>query len=169
VIASLIVKTALRAPLLAIIGCAIALSAACGDGPDNPDATATRSAGLAAAATPDLGGNVVAVLPEHGAAVPRAQTTGASGQYGGICASLEFEGNVLPQWVHMMIDGEDQVTNELTWFVETLESPDDGRVCYQPDGGLDPGLHTVTILLINPQNLQAPPIERVDWTFEVTE
>lgn len=155
-------------PLLAgLASLAIVVFAACGDGAD-PVPTATPPASTFGN-PPPLDGTVTGIAPEHASTVARSQTTGVTGQFGGICAAVDFTGAMTPQWFHMIIDGTDQVTPELTWFLSSVtEVPDTGRVCYQPEGGLAPGRHTATVLVIDPANLTGPARETVQWGFEVT-
>lgn len=152
---------------VAALACALALGTGCGDGDDQPPPpTATPEAEFGEA--PPLNGTITGVLPSHGAVVTPAETTGQPGQFGGICAAVDFTGEMTPMWFHMIIDGSNQVTPELSWFLASVDVvPDTGRVCYQPEGGLEPGIHTVTVLVLDPENLGSPPDETVEWAFEV--
>lgn len=161
-----------------------AFFAACGDGPGTPGETpgATRTPTTAGTPrptlaqptipltgpTPRLGGNVTKVSPAHGAQVTQASTrTLDPGRPGGLCFEASFEG--LPEnslWFRVRID-EQEVTNKMTWVVDSLESPSAGRGCYAPAEGLPVGLHNAAIAVQNPNSTTEPTKQLVVWAFEV--
>jgi len=144
--------------------------AACGDGSDPaPTATATQGAGDFGPA-PDLSGHVTGISPEHAQRIAQAQTrTVDPGNPRGVCAEVNFEGlSGAGLWFHMAVDAE-IVTDKLIWIIDSQENPTRGRVCYDPEGGLEVGSHTAAVSVRDPNNLNAPPREIVAWAFEVTE
>jgi hypothetical protein len=156
------------APLLAF-----ALLTACGDGPDDPLPTATPTS----VTNPDrfgpapvLGGNIEVLTPEHATSVPRAATA-MVGQISprGVCAQVNFEG--LPQsgqWFRMAVDGEEvTASSDVYWFVSSQQA-EGGTICYAPEAGLEPGVHTAALSVQDPTNPTAPTRQIVGWSFEVT-
>jgi hypothetical protein len=131
------------------------------------DATATAAVGEFGPA-PELGGNVLEVIPAHGARVSQQSTRSPDPQRpGGVCARVSFDG--LPenaQWFRMQVDNT-EVTSQLTWVVANADSPEGGRVCWAPATGLSAGRHTVGIRVSDPKNPAAPAKQTVAWSFEV--
>lgn len=175
--------------LLAVPGLlsALALGAACGDGPDSssgegvptpirtpvpnttPDGSATRKPipddfGPA----PTLGGNVLKISPGHAEKVKQAATRTTNPQRPvGLCAEVSFEG--LPenaQWFRIAFD-EKEVTSKLVWIVATQTNPKDGKVCYAPEEGFTVGKHSAAISVQDPRNALAASKQVVGWAFEV--
>lgn len=160
---------------LALFG--LALTAACGDGPDAGPAR-TSPAGTSGApgstvtpfgAAPTLGQNVVKIYPTHAATVKQAATRPASPTSRGIlCADVSFEGlgNGNAQAFRMAYDGS-EVTEKLQWFIQAA-LPATGTVCYQPAEGLAIGRHTAALSVSNPNDLTGAPKQVVAWAFDVT-
>ena len=150
-----------------------ALFAACGDGPDLPPPTATPTAPGNAdrfGPAPVLGGNIDVLSPAHASSVPRASTA-MLGQLSpkGVCAQVNFEG--LPQsgqWFRMAVDGvEVTASSDVYWFLSANDA-EGGTICYAPQAGLEPGLHTAALSVQDPTNPVAPARQIVGWSFEVT-
>jgi len=159
----------LRLLVLGLTAVALVVGA-CGDGAgEPPEATATPDPGDFGPA-PDLSGHVTAISPGHAEVIPQAQTrTVDPGNPRGVCAETDFEGlSGGGVWFHMAVDAE-IVTDKVIWIVDSMETPTQGRVCYDPAGGLSVGRHTAAVSVRDPNNLNAPPREIVAWAFEVTE
>ncbi|MBA4179476.1 MAG: hypothetical protein C0506_02710 [Anaerolinea sp.] len=173
--------------LLAVLPAALALFAACGDGPDNPSGggvptpirtpvpNATPDGSPTRKPIPDdfgpapaLGGNVLKVSPAHAEKVKQAATRTANPQRpAGLCAEVTFEG--LPenaQWFRIAFDDR-EVTSKLVWIVATQTNPRDGKVCYAPEEGFTVGKHSAAISVQDPRNALAASKQVVGWAFEV--
>lgn len=164
---------------------ATALFAACGDGPDKPpqELPPTRTPTTLGtprptlaqptipltAPTPRLGGNVTKISPTHGSTVSQASTrTLDPSRPGGLCFEASFEGleqNSL--WFRLRLD-EQELTNKMTWVVDSLDNPSAGRGCYAPTEGLPVGLHNAAVAVQNPNSPTEPTKQLVVWAFEVT-
>jgi hypothetical protein len=86
---------------------------------------------------------------------------------GGVCAEVTFDG--LPenaQWFRMAINGV-EVTQKLTWFVATNDTPKEGSVCYSPKEGLPVGRVQVALVVQNPNNVNETTRQIAAWEFEV--
>lgn len=117
---------------------------------------------------PALGGNVLAVRPEHAERIRQAETRSPNPtDPRGVCAEVSFAD--LPEtgrWFHMAVDGE-LVTPELTWIVSSRESPEGGIMCYAPEEGLAVGRHDAAVSVVDPTDPNARPRQIVAWAFEV--
>jgi hypothetical protein len=151
-----------------------------GEDSDAPGVDSTPEATASAVPTdengfgpaPQLGGNVIAIVPDHGATVTQAQATGNPAQgTSGICARVDFEG--LPEgnkimWVQMAVDGE-IVTNQLA--VSLSEDPaqqTEGTFCYQSDTPIEPGRHSAAVSITDPDNPTGESKQIVGWEFDVS-
>ncbi|GIW17910.1 hypothetical protein [Tepidiforma sp.] len=156
--------------LAAALPALLLAGAACGDGPDPvPTPTPTPDASQFGPA-PKLGGNILKVYPEHGSTVTQASTRSPDpSRPGGICAEVSFEGTPqYGQWFRMAVDGV-EVTDRLTWVIPTRDQPQNGRVCYAPPEGLQPGKHEAALAVQDPLNPNAPTKQVVGWAFMVSE
>lgn len=117
---------------------------------------------------PSLGGNVLAVRPEHAERIPQAETrTPDPTNPRGVCAEVSFvDAPETGRWFHMAVDGE-LVTPDLTWIVSSQESPEGGIMCYAPEEGLSVGRHDAAISVVDPTDPNARPRQIVAWAFEV--
>jgi hypothetical protein len=165
---------------------ALGAIAACGDGPDEtatPTTAATSATGTPSATqsgdngtdawpgqAPTFGKNITGVTPANGDSVTQAETAFANlGNPGNLCVQANFAdmpANEGPLWYRMVVD-DAEVTAQLTWIVRTQDNPTEGRVCYAPDEGIEPGRHEVSVAVQNPNNVNEPTRELVSWRFEV--
>jgi hypothetical protein len=120
---------------------------------------------------PALDGRVVAVTPGHGETVTQESTrTLDPHNPGGVCAEIEFEGTT-GTWYRMAVNGE-EVTAQTIWDLtraEDPQSPDVGRLCFDPPEGLPVGRVQAAVSVQDPQEFDAPADEVVGWEFEVVE
>jgi DNA-binding CsgD family transcriptional regulator len=110
---------------------------------------------------PAMTEHITAVSPAHGETVSQADTPA------GACASATFEG--LPgqgTWFRLQLDGAD-VTALAVWTIDLPLPPSGGKLCYSPAAGLEPGRHTATVEVRDPNDTAAPALETVTWSFEV--
>lgn len=154
-----------------VVAGAIAIALLAGGGDDGDDAEPTPGENGAASddfgEAPDLDGHVTAIFPEHAESVSQQATRPGSGDIpGAICVEVEF-GDTDGVWYRMAVGGE-EVTEDTVWAVPSREDPEDGRLCYDPAEGLDPGIVDAAVTVQDP-NSNAPPSEVVSWRFEVTE
>lgn len=169
----------LRLLAIAALPCALFAFAACGDGPDDADATPTPAAsatrGIPAdfGPAPQLGGNIDAITPGHAQKVTQADTRSPDpARPRGLCAVVNFKdlgGEDTLRWFRMAYD-DLEVTGDLTWLVapETGDRSG-GRVCFAPDQGFTVGKHTAAISVADPNNINVPAKQTIAWAFEVIE
>ncbi|OAI39023.1 hypothetical protein AYO38_08455 [bacterium SCGC AG-212-C10] len=174
--------------MVGLLAAGVLLVSACGDGADPLPtpmlASAAKTATKVAAPTPALsagtvsssdfgvaprlGENVIKVSPAHGTTVTQKSTqTPNPERPGGVCAEVSFDG--LPErypWFRMAI-GQKEVTTELTWVIPSQEAKE-GKVCYAPETGLEPGRYTAAVSVQNPTDPTQPTKQVVAWSFQVT-
>lgn len=118
---------------------------------------------------PVLGGNITAIVPQHGTKVAQAKTRTTNPQNpAGMCAQVTFDG--LPenaQWFRVAFDGE-EVTSKLVLIVRSVNDPTGATICYSPAEGFAIGRHSVAIAVQDPRNASVPTRQVVAWKFDVT-
>ena len=167
--------------VLFAFGAIASLGAACGSSP-NPALTAkpATTAGTAIAGTtpavnptfgptPELRDNIEKVFPAYAAKVTQASTRSPdANNLGGTCVQVNFKGLAgNAQWFRMAFDGA-EVTQKLTWSVDSFDNPTKGHVCYAPAEGFTIGRHFVAISVRDPRDNNAPVKQVTGWGFEVT-
>lgn len=110
------------------------------------------------------------LVPAHGSSISQASTRSPiATQPQPPCFLADFTD--LPeqgQWFRMTLDGT-EVTSNLTWVIAA--SPDSDtppRACYATESGLAPGVHTLTVVVREPFDVNAEAVQSVNWSFEVT-
>lgn len=120
--------------------------------------------------TPELKGNIEKVFPAYAAKVTQASTRSPDATNpGGACVQVNFSGlgSGNAQWFRMAFD-KAEVTQKLTWSVDSFDNPTKGHVCYAPVEGFTVGSHVVAISVRDPKDNSAPVKQVTSWGFEVT-
>jgi hypothetical protein len=175
--------------LFAAIALPLSLSAllvACGDGPDvvatpTPTIPASSATSGASATAPQTinpptvpEGNIDAISPAHGARITQLESRTPADTRGGVCVQVNFdEAPEQFQWFRMVFDEEEVTVSPDTLLLLPSNAqqvqPEGGTMCYAPEAGFAPGIHTVTVAVQNPRNPGEPTRQIVQWQFEVTE
>ena len=119
--------------------------------------------------TPEIKDNIEKIFPTYGQKLTQAATrTADPGVPRGVCVQVNFKGlDGNAQWFRMALDGA-EVTQKLSWAVDSFDNPTAGRVCYSPAEGFTIGRHFVAVEVRDPRNGAAQSKQIASWGFEVT-